>query len=94
MGDKQFKTESDTGGIKIGNNGFTIIIPNGYGDGITRVAILEKEEMNNCTFDFFTSVFGSINIYDYDCGNEVECTINGRYGIYSKGGFVVFEKWN
>lgn len=94
LGDKQFKTSSDAGGVKIGNENFEIIIPNGVGDGITRVAVLNKNEMNDSAFDYITFCKGKINIYNYDCGCEIAKTIEGRYGIYSKDGFVVFEKWN
>lgn len=93
LGSNQFKTESDAGGVKIGNGDMSIIIPNGYGDGTTRVAILEPKEMNSSAFNFITAVEGTVNIYTYDCGSDIECTIKGRYGIYSKDGFVVFERW-
>lgn len=93
VGDKQFKTSSDAGGVKIGNNGFSVIVPNGRGDGVTRVGILEQEEFNQNLLHFFTGVEGEINIYAYDCGDTIAKTISGRFGVYYGEGFVVFEKW-
>lgn len=89
-----FKTTSDVGGVKIGNDNFSIIIPNGYGDGVTRIAIVNRGDINENMFTFFTSVEGCINIFSYDCGDEVERTIFGKYGVYYCEGFVIFERWN
>ena len=47
----------------------SVLIPGGCGDGETRVAILNKEEMNRSAFNFFTSIEGKIDIYSYDCGS-------------------------
>lgn len=95
LGERQFKTSSDAGGVKVGTDGFSMIIPNGYGDGITRVAIVGKNELpQSDILRFFTSVKGEkINIYSYDCGEGVSRTMSGRYGIFHGEGFVVFEKW-
>lgn len=107
---KEFYTESDAGAVKIGINGkFTILIPNGYGDGDVCVLVTEKDEpgTEQAKGEFFTSIEGDeINIYAYDCkgyrGDEIVTTLRGRYGIYTDseekdgeiiGGLVVFEKW-
>jgi hypothetical protein len=96
FGDKQFKTYSDVGGLKIGNENFSMIIPNGYGDGTTRVAIFEERyienEFNDMMLKFFTSVKGKFNIYGYDCGNEVVKTLEGDYNIYYGDGFIAFQR--
>lgn len=42
FGDHCFKTASDVGSLLVGNEEFQALIPNGYGDGITRVAIFNK----------------------------------------------------
>lgn len=94
IGDKQFKTIADMGGVKIGNDNFSIIIPSGGGDGCVRVAIVNRGGINKNMLDFFTSVRGKINIFSCDCGDDIKCTITGEYGIYQREGFVVFEKWN
>lgn len=91
LGDKCKKTLSDAGGIKIGSRDFSMIIPNGYGDGITRYAILPYNTFNDGMFDFETSVKGSsIRIYDYDCGSRVLETLSGKYNVYTREGIVVF----
>lgn len=93
IGDQQFKTDSDAGSVKIGNETFSVLIPNGRGDGITRVAVVEDEpEFNSLDMDFFTSVSGKFGIYDYDCGDRVSMTLDGRYSVYYYDGFVVFAK--
>lgn len=95
LGDKQIKLYSDVGGVKVGTDKFSIIIPNGYGDGITRFAILNEDEMNDSVFSFFTLLEGNeINVYEYDCGDEVLYTLNGRYASYYADGFVVLVKCN
>ena len=91
--DKYFITCSDAGSVKIGNNDMNFIIPNGVGDGETKVAILNKSEMNQSAFHFFTRIEGVFDIYNYDCGSEVEMTIEGRFGVYYKNGIVIFERW-
>lgn len=98
LAEKIFKTYSDAGALKIGNKDFSILIPNGYGDGETRVAIIKLEEKKYYdleAFRFFTSVEGTFDIYDYDCDSsgDIIQTIEGRYGIYVYEGFVVFEQW-
>lgn len=94
-GDMQFKTHSDTGSVRIGNNTFSLLIPNGYGDGITRVAIFDKAEfaldhlMSYCT-RFSTS---GAHVYDYDCdGGQPIRTISGNYAVYRGYGFVALVK--
>ena len=42
FGDRCFKTASDVGSLLVGNEEFQVLIPNGYGDGITRVAVFNK----------------------------------------------------
>jgi|GEM_PF-956631 len=93
LGEKSFHTISDAGSLKIGNDSFSILIPNGYGDGTMRCAILESGEFNRDAFEFFTSIEGTLNIYGYDCGDDVVKTITGRFGIYHGNGFVVLERW-
>lgn len=88
-------TISDIGGLKIGNDSFSIVVPNGYGDGDMYYTILGKGCFNPDMLDYFTSIRGTeINIYDYDCGDEILETISGRFGIYYGYGFVVLEKWD
>lgn len=96
LGEKCFKTVSDVGGVKVGNESFSFIVSNGQGDGVTRCAIFKKGEWNNAFLNFETSIQGEdINVYAYDCGTEIAEKLEaGRYGIYRGYGFVVFEKWD
>ncbi len=103
---KRFVTSSDIGGLRVGNAEFSINIPNGYGDGDTRVAffdgyIPQKElEYNNFgenELRYFTCLKGTFNIYDDDCstGNEgYLATFSGRFGIYYRDGYIFFERWS
>lgn len=97
MGTDCFKTSADAGGLKIGNEKFSVLIRTG-GDGTVRVAVKSKEAQKdeyytNDLFYYDTVVEGEINIYSYDCGNEISKTINGRYGVFTYDGMVLFEEW-
>lgn len=83
-----FHTLSDVGGLKIGNKDFSIIIPNGYGDGETNVYISEKKI--HVPLEYYTFVKGTIEIDDYDCGGTIITTLKGTYHIYIGNGNVVF----
>lgn len=99
---KHFVTEADVGSVKVGNTTFMVLFPNGYGDGDVDVYVLEENESLPEGIRFFTSFEAKdANIYAYDCdsyrGSEVTYTLNGRYGVYYKGGddcgSVYFQKW-
>lgn len=94
FGDRAFKTSSDAGSVKIGIANMSILVPNGYGDGITRVAIFDNSEaFNDSMMSYFTTVSGKdMIIYDYDCGDVAATTISGRYNIYYYNGLVAFVK--
>jgi len=97
---KTLTTLSDAGSVKIGNDNFSVLIPNGYGDGDTKVIIVSNIDCESFkSFKFFTSIKGNINIYNYDCDSpclesKVIETIKGWYGVYYKDGTVLFEKWD
>ena len=94
FGDNVIKTSSDAGSVKIGVDNMSVLVPNGYGDGITRVGIIENaREFNDDMMTFFTTISGKdIIIYDYDCGDVAATTISGRYSIYYYSGLVAFVK--
>lgn len=95
FGDRCFKTESDIGGVKVGNDEFSLIVPNGRGDGTTRVAVFDnKKDFNERLMNFFTDIRGKFSIYDYDCGGTELVTLMGKFGVYYYDGLVAFEKWN
>ena len=88
------ETESDAGGLKVGSDAFSVIIPNGIGDGTMKFAVVGKGCFNTEMLTFWSSIRGnSICIYDYDCGDDAAAEISGRFGVYCGYGFVVFEKW-
>lgn len=99
FGDEEFKTYSDVGGVKVGNDTFNVVVPNGYGDGVTRCRMVEKgTPWPSDAFTFWGCINGTdINIYEYDCGSDVERHLDGtRYGCFynGTGSFVVFERWD
>lgn len=95
FGVRQFKVISDAGAVRIGNDTFSVLIPNGYGDGVTRVAFFEKSEfVLEHLMTYYTSISTSgAYIYDYDCsgGNPVK-TLAGNYAVYRACGFVALVK--
>lgn len=92
-GDDVIKTSSDAGSVKVGVNNMSILIPNGYGDGITRVAIFDNSKFNDSMMSYFTTIKGKdMIIYGYDCGDVAATTISGRYAIYYYSGLVAFVK--
>lgn len=93
FGDKCKKTFSDAGALKIGTKDFTLLIPNGYGDGETRYAVLEKSEYYaNTIMHFFTTINGKFNVYSHDCGEEITEELTGKFQIYYYEGLVALVK--
>lgn len=94
FGDNVIKTSSDAGSVKVGVDNMSILVPNGYGDGISRVAIFDNSEaFNDSMMSYFSTVRGKdMIIYDYDCGDVAATTISGRYNIYYYSGLVAFVK--
>lgn len=94
FGDNVIKTSSDAGSVKVGVDNMSVFVPNGYGDGISRVAIFDDSKaFNDSMMSYFTTVKGKdMIIYDYDCGDVAATTISGRYNIYYYSGLVAFEK--
>ena len=91
IGDRQFKTESDAGGVRVMHDGFRVIIPNGRGDGESRVAVFAKDEpFNERTLEYFTLIDGDFEISGYDCADEPIRHLHGRYQVYYGNSFVVF----
>lgn len=93
LGSNSIKTESDAGALRIGVDGLDINIPNGHGDGYTRCAVFESEDLvNTWAFTYIFDIKGkNIKIYEYDCGgNEVVKEFSGKYSVYANDGFVIF----
>lgn len=91
---KCIKTFSDVGSLKIGNDDFTLLIPNGYGDGemtcyiTSGIGISEKDG-----FEYFSLLSGEFNIYNYDRGdNIVHTTSDDNYHVWFGNGYVILNK--
>mgnify|MGYP004591176897 CR=1 FL=1 len=107
FGDLCFKTESDVASVLVGNESFQVLIPNGYGDGTTRIAIFNKDDPNHNVASRIMSdmmdshrgpyLHGKFNIYPYDCCNptiDEPCkTLEGRYFTYYYDGLVAFVEY-
>jgi hypothetical protein len=92
IGDKWISTASDAGSLKIGNDNFSILIPNGYGDGRTLYSVVNSSDFNMDMMKYFTLIEGKFSIYSFDCGNNRIETIEGKYQIFHSDGLVVFVK--
>lgn len=92
IGDRQIKTLSDAGGVRVGTDGFQVIIPNGRGDGETRVGIIPAgSPFNTDCLNYFTSLCGHFTVYDSDCGQfSPVAELTGDFSVYFGAGFVVF----
>lgn len=96
FGDKCFKTVSDVGGVKVGTDTFSVVVPNGgRGDGTTRVAVFEDQtDFNHNLMNFSCiSLHGDSVIYYYDCGNTPAKKLSGNYLVYYYDGLVAFVKY-
>lgn len=96
--DKQainFRTISDAGAVMIGNDNFQMLIPNGYGDGLTNVVITNITE--KIPMKYFTKIQGEIDIYasdNFDGRTVMHNLLIGEYEVYSENGTVLFNYIN
>lgn len=84
--------ECDAGSLKIGNEGFSVLVPNGYGDGGFQWAITTDEPF---AMKFECCIQGeNLYIYDYDCGGGTPICgpFTGSFMVYSKDGDVLLHK--
>ncbi len=107
FGDRCFKTASDVGSLLVGNEEFQVLIPNGYGDGITRVAVFNKGTSDygvasRIMSDMMDShrgpcLQGKFNVYPYDCNDptvDEPCrTLKGRYFTYYYDRLIAFVEY-
>ena len=95
-------TESDAGAVRVGRDGFYVMINNKYGDGYTHVFILDENERDevpkDATFECCIGAekeYGGTHLYEYDCRSEsIVATLVGRYGVYTAPKRVYFQKWS
>lgn len=89
------KTFSDIGSVKLMSidRNQIILIPNGYGDGITRIGILaEHDKFDSMLMRYHCTIKGEWLIASYDCGNKAVANLNGSYNVYSYDGIVIFKE--
>lgn len=88
---KIFRTSSDAGSVRIGNDSFKTLVPNGYGDGYTTVIVGDPEEERAAGVEyknFWSFVSGeNFSVYYSDCGNdeEIVTTLSGKFCVYVLG---------
>lgn len=88
---KIFRTSSDAGSVRVGNDSFDVLIPNGYGDGYTTVIVGDPEEERIIGADdrnFWSIINGQdFSVYYSDCGNddEIATTLSGKFCVYILG---------
>lgn len=97
---KVYRAYSDAGGVLVGDAAgtFAYLVPNGYGDGETKVVVAEQPDLfNQDMLRNMGAIDGCTWVYRYDCaspGDESErlLTLQGRYVVYSGSRIVVFER--
>lgn len=97
VGAREIKTSSDAGGVLVAHDGFGVIVPNGEGDGTSRVAVFDdEEEINTSALRYFTMLTGRFEIHDYDCSDEspVVARLEGQFNVWYGMGFVIFVRVN
>ena len=89
IGDRVVRTLSEVGGFLVGNEKFNVCIPNGYGDGMTRLAVFSRKERTyfneNMMYRIPITLKGTFNVYVSDYNNSDEnviLTIEGMYDVY------------
>lgn len=96
----EYRLPSDAGGVLVGDVAGTsaVLLPNGYGDGETRVVVAgERGLVNTGMMEDAGMVSGDTQVYGYDCADLAPATdeslvLHGRYHVYCHGGTVVFER--
>lgn len=93
--DNSIITYSDIGSLKIGVENSSILIPNGYGDGETKIAFFNADnpyvEALEYMMMFFTTIDGEFNLYEYDCGDKVTTSLKGKYFVFYSNSYIAFQ---
>lgn len=93
IGDQCKKVDADAGAVKVGNETWSLLIPNGHGDGDIRYAVMDNSCFNTNMSEFVLSINGKFNIYSYDCGDDVKETLEGNFQVFVYDGIVVFYRY-
>lgn len=99
MFDEVIKTDSDAGFVLLmKEDGSSVKISNSYGDGTTRIGVVEYGDENfdgSMMEDTGVSLTGTWYIMKYDCERKfseemVAAKITGDFGVYAYEGIVAF----
>lgn len=106
---EKYLCNADIGSVLIGNENWTVSIPNEGGDGTVHVMTFdsEREYVNSVwgkNLKFVTSVHGTFGVYDYDSAfselhslkmsiNDATVILKGIYGVYRGYFTVALVKW-
>jgi hypothetical protein len=92
FGDKQIKTVSDAGGVLVYSSDFSVLVPNGAGDGITRIAVFHRGDNFDSRIMIFSGSLldGRFSVSGYDCSKEPAAELSGQFWVYYYDGFVAF----
>lgn len=93
LGDGVIKTDSDAGAVLCYNDNFSVQVPNGMGDGTTRVFVKKRGEFDEVMLNFIGVIEGSFTISADDCRKIPLIELIGRYAIFIYDGIVVFEEF-
>lgn len=97
--DERLVTDSDRAGLKVGNDNFSVLVPNDGQDGETRTYVFKKDNgwfnpdlLDECRY--FAALEGIFSIYENDCNGEKICDLSGKFFIYTaKNGKIIFDEW-
>ena len=93
FGERGFVTDSDRGGIRVFNESFSVVVPNGKGNGTTYCAMFGQKEFNSELMEFSgITLEGKMSISDHDCEKRSRFDLNGSYSVYYSCGFIAFVK--
>ena len=83
-----------SGALMVGNDDFTVHLPNGYGGGEFTVTVSDRKPKDIRHQFLVCDIDGKFNVYARDCDkDEVLCELDGTYGVYCNNGNMYFEKW-
>jgi hypothetical protein len=82
---------AEAGSLKAGNETFTLLIPNGIGDGEMRWFEIESWYLPEQA-DFFTCIEGDFGIYHSEKSTQIQAHLSGFYSIYSLDGNIFFVR--
>lgn len=99
---RRVRYSTDVGGVYIGNDGFSFIAPNGYGDGWHEYVIYEdaeefhrlcEREDRDKSYPFCWQFFTSFTNAEEAWVSEGERLEPGRWGVWYHDGKIAIACW-